>query len=228
MELEPYAAQLEELGHTVTSRLRAEQFPDTRDLARAHLDDLRTSDAVVAFTDTELVAAPGARHVELGVAIAANKRIFVIGQAEHVFHALADNYLFSTFDDFFVWIKMNTARYGINETVIQTMIDRINRLTADEVQFVSQQTTDVEFRKLAQMRLIDNEYAWCDNIWHDVVTGFTRAAKNTGTYGNHTINGAVLLAINVLAEALRDSISEEEYRLFTGTYRLIEAKLQIA
>lgn len=87
------------LGHTVTStwhdqheqeesapldQLNSE--PDrVAKYARLDIDDLRAADTVISFTGQQ---STGGRHVELGLAIAMDKRLIVVGPREHVFHAL--------------------------------------------------------------------------------------------------------------------------------------------
>lgn len=82
------AATLRAVGHVITSRwLEVEPEYDTSDMSRhALMDeaDVRVADVIVCLTgDT---ASRGGRHTEVGIAIALNKRVILIGPREQVFH----------------------------------------------------------------------------------------------------------------------------------------------
>jgi hypothetical protein len=66
------------------------------------LDDLDTADWVVSFTGAG--GRRGGRHVEFGYAFARNKRLFVIGPREHVFHTLPEVEHFPTWSAFAIWL----------------------------------------------------------------------------------------------------------------------------
>src|SRR3990167_7317675 len=109
-ELSAYAAELRALGHTVTSRwhegerhqaseeelLGDDQTTASR-LAYEDWDDLERAELVIAFTDGARRHG-GARHVELGLALALGIPTWVCGPREHVFHALADRQ-FATWEE---------------------------------------------------------------------------------------------------------------------------------
>lgn len=86
------AARLDALGYTITSSWLREpviehddQHEDWLKRARANddVEDVRRSDAVVIFTGIDSTS--GGLHVELGLAIANHKRIYVVGPLLNVF-----------------------------------------------------------------------------------------------------------------------------------------------
>lgn len=109
-ELLGYKADLEAAGHVVTSRWLAgahqwdpvveqiespEAAIDSIPLeavrfAREDVEDVEAADLLIAFTERPRanLASRGGRHVELGMAIALDKAIFVIGPRENVFCTL--------------------------------------------------------------------------------------------------------------------------------------------
>lgn len=118
-EMQSYAAQLGELGHTIVSRwilgdhdLRAKGESDSfqwmQVWANEDLDDLSRSQLAIFFTEGENPPgrARGGRHVEYGYAMAHAKRILVVGPRENVFHyLLPENRVFATFDDCLKYLK---------------------------------------------------------------------------------------------------------------------------
>jgi hypothetical protein len=65
---------------------------DTADIARA--------DAFIMFTNG---LGRGGHHTELGIALAMNKVIFLIGKRENVFHCLSAIQAFPDWETFMVW-----------------------------------------------------------------------------------------------------------------------------
>lgn len=65
-----------------------EHTPRASEMAVADIADVRASRVFIAFTDEPGVvgAGRGGRHVELGLALAVEQDIFVVGPREHVFH----------------------------------------------------------------------------------------------------------------------------------------------
>lgn len=59
-------------------------------LAKMDLEDLRSSDLCIAFTEPpdSMAKGRGGRHVELGIALGLGLDVMVVGPREHVFHAL--------------------------------------------------------------------------------------------------------------------------------------------
>jgi nucleoside 2-deoxyribosyltransferase len=95
-ELNRYREQLSGQGITVTSHWLTADPPvpvadltDThwRELAETDIDDIRRADALVAFAE-DSGGGGGGRHVELGVAVALEKFVVVVGSPEHLFHRL--------------------------------------------------------------------------------------------------------------------------------------------
>ncbi|MDA0256112.1 MAG: nucleoside 2-deoxyribosyltransferase [Chloroflexi bacterium] len=95
-ELNRYREQLNDTGIEVTSRWLTTDPPapvaeltDSHwsELAQADIDDVRRADALVAFAgDSD--GGGGGRHVELGVALALERLVVVVGTPEHLFHRL--------------------------------------------------------------------------------------------------------------------------------------------
>lgn len=101
-EMQAVAQRLMSLGHTVTSRWiwGAHQASDKaigtgmlgafeRKLAEEDMADVHAADVCIGFSEP-LRASPsqGGRMVELGMALAWQKEVIVVGGSEHVFHAL--------------------------------------------------------------------------------------------------------------------------------------------
>jgi nucleoside 2-deoxyribosyltransferase len=89
---------LRTLGHEVTSRWLDGDYPAdpsgrslvAPDEVRARvaaedMADVLAADLFVAFTEEGRTDGRGGRHVELGIALAAKKRVIVVGPAENVF-----------------------------------------------------------------------------------------------------------------------------------------------
>lgn len=91
---------LQEAGHEVTSRWLDTDWErtdggssaapaDYRDMyAQIDMDDVRSADAIITFTEAPGVGGRGGRHVEFGMAAAWDKRLFVVGHRENIFHHL--------------------------------------------------------------------------------------------------------------------------------------------
>lgn len=95
-ELACYGDELQADGHEVTSRwvYARDHSPDGHAsppeirlrYAQEDYADLREADTVIAFTEEENTPySHGGRHVELGMAIALKKSVFVVGPRENVF-----------------------------------------------------------------------------------------------------------------------------------------------
>jgi len=87
------AATLNRAGHEVTSTWIAGRADDLELVAAVEdLGDLARAECLVAFTEPPergvAWAARGGRHVEFGVALAAGKRLCVVGPRENIFHHL--------------------------------------------------------------------------------------------------------------------------------------------
>ena len=110
-EMREYADRLHRADHHVTSRW-VEVKHNVEDIDRDHelasryasedSEDLTAADAVVVFTEhprKELTR--GGRHVEFGMALALQKRLFVVGPPENVFYALPQVEVYCTWDQLF-------------------------------------------------------------------------------------------------------------------------------
>lgn len=113
--LVPYARQLESVNCRVTSRwlyqadhLEALPLPsdNPREYAIVDYSDLLDADNVIVFTGTP--SSTGGYHVELGIALQAGKRVFIIGPRTNVFHYLIpDTQVYQTWDVFFYLLTAN-------------------------------------------------------------------------------------------------------------------------
>lgn len=127
-EMQQVRADLESLGHTVTSRwingdhdLAGEPDVDggsgvvdaetrerkRREWAEEDLADLQAADCCISFTEPEGNIAGrgrGGRHVEFGVALATHKLCIVVGHRENVFHSCAGVVFHETWDRARAWI----------------------------------------------------------------------------------------------------------------------------
>jgi nucleoside 2-deoxyribosyltransferase len=104
-EMRGYRSQLEQLGHTITSRwidCHEGRYPipfnphtvddhleDCAKLANDDLMDIQAADIVIAFTDVAS-GGTGGRHIEFGYALAYEIPVVVVGPRENVFHALPE------------------------------------------------------------------------------------------------------------------------------------------
>jgi hypothetical protein len=109
-ELAKYRDGLQAQGIIVTSRwlagkhqvsddgLSSEGSKEERErFAQEDWDDLRRADIVIAFTEPpRSTASRGGRHVELGAALAYEKRVMIVGPRENVFCCLPEVEVFET------------------------------------------------------------------------------------------------------------------------------------
>ena len=104
-----YRDELAKVGVSTTSRWlnnhgQGERDADTNgsavyetgDLVRfanEDIEDIRAADVFVTFTERRTAGyTSGGRHVEFGLAFAAEKRIMIVGPLENVFHELAGSH----------------------------------------------------------------------------------------------------------------------------------------
>lgn len=71
-------------------------------LGQHDLDDIDRADWVVSLTCG--TGGKGGRHAEFGYALAKEKRLFVVGPREHVFHTLPQVEVFATWYHFAAWV----------------------------------------------------------------------------------------------------------------------------
>lgn len=109
-EMQVYARQLEQYGYTVVSSWitgdnTGEDGEDAthetrRELAMRDIDQLRSSDICISFTEPpRTTATRGGRHVEFGIAYALNKIVWVCEHRENIFHDLGRVRFFPTWLD---------------------------------------------------------------------------------------------------------------------------------
>lgn len=113
-ELLGYVADLERLGHVVTSRwlhgnhqiddagLSTEAKRAERErFATEDWNDLKSASVCISFTEAPRSSnSRGGRHVEFGAALALGHRVIVIGPRENVFHCLPIVEHFDNWTDF--------------------------------------------------------------------------------------------------------------------------------
>lgn len=112
LELLKYSEELNEIGYEVTSRwIRGDHETDDDMLsfeegcrfAKEDLEDIAAADVLIAFTenpeDDVKGSSRGGRHVELGYALAAGKRVIVVGHWENVFCHLSSIVFYSDYQD---------------------------------------------------------------------------------------------------------------------------------
>ena len=105
-ELNGYAKQLRDTGHTVNARwlLGDHQIHEGNGLVQApsvsvpmcaqrfaidDFEDVRSADAVVCFTEpARSTTTRGGRHVEAGLALAWGKIVVIVGPRENIFYTL--------------------------------------------------------------------------------------------------------------------------------------------
>lgn len=109
-EMRAHRYVLQEMGYKVTSNWidqigldtfgpsgSIEDLHTASDRAIQDLSDILRSDMFFMFTDTP--STTGGRHTELGIAIALNKLITVIGPRENVFQALATHAWYPSWEE---------------------------------------------------------------------------------------------------------------------------------
>lgn len=121
-EMRAYMSNLFALEHEVSSRWIAgdHEAPATASLekrqqyAEEDYYDLKSSDAIIAFTEEPDVAGRGrgGRHVEFGIGIEAGKLAIVIGPRENVFYCLSQVYRFDTWEEFLEALKEGEFKRG--------------------------------------------------------------------------------------------------------------------
>jgi hypothetical protein len=125
-EINQYAKDLRELGHTVDCRWltgshqlhpgadKIDQWhgsnPETpmsaQPFAKDDVDDIAKSNALIAFTEAPYSEkGRGGRHVEFGIALASGKEIIIIGPRENVFHCLPTVKQYAKWEDFIFKLK---------------------------------------------------------------------------------------------------------------------------
>jgi hypothetical protein len=113
-QMRELAAELRRRGHTVTSRWLETEWVNRPDESSAappeyreqyaviDMDDVKSADTVVSFTEAPGDGSRGGRHVEFGLAAAWGKRLVVIGHRENLFHHLPAVQFFASHWD---WLR---------------------------------------------------------------------------------------------------------------------------
>ena len=131
-ELLTYRAELEAMGHRVTSRwlnggheggggpvgdVGAEASLDARmRFAREDWQDVMEAHCVISFTEPSGEGpARGGRHVEYGMALGRGKRCLVVGHRETVFHCLPGVEYFPTWGEAKLGLVQSAGGIGLTE-----------------------------------------------------------------------------------------------------------------
>lgn len=112
-EMQNVKSFLQGRGHTVTSRwldglhTAPDGITDTvrRKLrtvwALEDIADIRISDAIIEFTEIpKSICSRGGRHVEFGIALQKNLKLFIVGPAENIFHEMPRVIKFNGYPEF--------------------------------------------------------------------------------------------------------------------------------
>lgn len=108
-ELAGYAKDITGLGYVVTANWLAgeEEGKSEMDVAKMDRDDIVRTHWCVGFTDPPgSMNSGGGRHWEMGYAYATNKRCYIVGPREIVFHHLPEIKQFDNFSLFLDWLTV--------------------------------------------------------------------------------------------------------------------------
>ena len=113
-EIHRYAYRLQWLGYEITSRWLTADQETLRGAAEMDAADLKRADAILLFNDPQYFEkepiAPSllscARMVELGMALAWRKQVFVVGGQQNAFQFLPQVQMFPTFEEFVSWLSV--------------------------------------------------------------------------------------------------------------------------
>lgn len=90
-------------GHVVTSRWIEGRGDGPEVAAAEDLEDVLRADCLVSFTEEPAASvawsARGGRHVEFGLALAAGRRLCIVGPRENIFHFLPRVEIYGTLSD---------------------------------------------------------------------------------------------------------------------------------
>jgi nucleoside 2-deoxyribosyltransferase len=105
--MQEWAKRLEYFGHVITSRWikgdheiisDANGDADRQRFAEEDINGILSADVLIFHSHPDFFrSGRGGRHVELGVALALNKKIILIGERENVFHWLSCVEVYSDF-----------------------------------------------------------------------------------------------------------------------------------
>ncbi len=118
-ELNVYAQQLRDIGHSVDCRWllgthqlhpnpqivddpNNQQVPmGARPFAEDDVEDVSKADAIILFSEPpNSHSKRGGRHVEFGIAVGLKKDLIIIGPRENVFHCLPQVQQYKAWDEF--------------------------------------------------------------------------------------------------------------------------------
>ena len=103
-EMKRHAQELWDMGHWITSQWiwRNEDDEDEvswRGYAEEDMIDLLKASTLIQFSDEQYTPQRGGKHVELGMAVAWHKRIYIVGPKENVFHCLLQCKRFDSWEE---------------------------------------------------------------------------------------------------------------------------------
>ena len=115
-ELKVFAERLKRVGMEVTSRWLDIDASSLEEAAIIDAADIKRCDLVLRWSDSEYTddskkdvprrLLSGARHTEVGMALAWNKQVAVIGGHQNAFDYLEQVLHFATFEDFVEWLHV--------------------------------------------------------------------------------------------------------------------------
>jgi hypothetical protein len=100
-ELQGYRAELQRLGHEVTSRwIDSNGEDEGEECAVRDVQDVELADGIIAFLEAPRTPTRGGRHVEFGIAAAQGKRLIAVGaERENVFYHLPEVEMFRNWQE---------------------------------------------------------------------------------------------------------------------------------
>lgn len=101
--------------HILAPGQKSEQAPRSERIrfAEEDIEDLMKADIVISLAETPRNDSRGGRHVEFGYALALGKEMYVVGEAETVFHELPAVMRFDTWSECFESICLAAVEKGI-------------------------------------------------------------------------------------------------------------------
>jgi nucleoside 2-deoxyribosyltransferase len=91
-KLRRYRKELERVGHSVTSRWLDEGAEETAATATRDLDDIKSADLLILFSEQPRCRTRGGRFVEAGYALGLGRRVIAVGGVENIFGHLLQHF----------------------------------------------------------------------------------------------------------------------------------------
>lgn len=153
-QVREYADQLKSDGHEITANwvYGGEEGLTFTDIAVLDVKDVIRADALILFTEPYGTPVPGGgRMVEFGVALATNKRLFIVGDRENVFHWWPNITQFPRFEHLrnhlTRWIQKDTVSTTTSETSDSSQSNSQKTLPLPTVSLVSAEKQEKSQKK---------------------------------------------------------------------------------